>query len=161
MPSHFRVATLWLWQLAVIATFSIPNSRRINLLYCPNGNIGKTTLVGYARAKGLAKTIPFCNDYQELMAMVMSLITDVKNPPALLVDMPRALRKDKMAAFWAGLETIKDGYAFDKRYNFKEKIFNSPVIWVFTNTLPNKSYLSLDRWVVWHVVDKQLVPFNF
>lgn len=67
------------------------------------------------------------------------------------MDMPRAMKKDKLGGMYSAIETIKDGYAWDDRYQFKEKAFDSPNIWIFTNTAPDMDLLSRDRWKIWGV----------
>jgi hypothetical protein len=75
--------------------------------------------------------------------------------------MPRALKKDKLGGFYSAIETVKDGYAYDDRYNFTEKIFDCPVIWVISNTLPDFSLLSRDRWKLWEITDdKELTSID-
>ena len=70
--------------------------------------------------------------------------------------MPRGMKKDKLGDFYAGIEVIKNGVAYDKRYTAKKTRFDRPRIFVFTNTLPVFELLSKDRWQVWEVKDKTL-----
>jgi hypothetical protein len=75
--------------------------------------------------------------------------------------MPRALKKDKLGGFYSAIESVKDGYAYDDRYTFTEKIFDCPNIWVTSNSLPEFNLLSKDRWRIWEVnQDKELVPYD-
>lgn len=154
IPRQVReIAELYPWQKSVVADKGVWNTRNINLIYCEKGNIGKSILVGYMRAMKLARVVPSVNDAKDLLRMVYAMPTS----DMYLFDMPRSMNKDKLAGFYSGLETIKDGYAYDDRYSFKEKIFDCPNIWVFTNILPNSRFLSEDRWRIWHVVDRCLV----
>lgn len=156
IPRQIRDITEWYpWQDAVIASLDVFDKRHINWLYCPTGNIGKSTLSTYCRCKKLARTIPMINDYKELMGAVIDM-----QSKAYMLDMPRALKKDKQFQILGAIETIKDGYAFDTRYKYREINFDCPVIWVFSNQLPDKSYLSNDRWLIWTVEDKQLIKYN-
>lgn len=147
IPRQVRDITEWYpWQDAVISTLDVFDKRHINWLYCPKGNIGKSTLNTWCRCNNLARTIPMINDYKELMGAVI----DMKHH-AYMIDMPRALKKDKQFQLLGAIETIKDGYAFDTRYKYREINFDCPVIWVFSNQLPDRSYLSSDRWKIWEV----------
>jgi hypothetical protein len=75
--------------------------------------------------------------------------------------MPRAIKKDRLYGFYSAIETIKDGYAYDDRYKFKEKVFDCPNIWIFSNILPNSKLLSSDRWRIWEVDNnKVLIPYT-
>jgi hypothetical protein len=58
-----------------------------------------------------------------------------------------------MFQFYSAVETIKDGYAYDDRYSFKEKVFDCPNIWIFCNVLPDLNLLSMDRWKIWDIDD--------
>jgi len=73
-----------------------------------------------------------------------------------MIDVPRSLPKGKLNGFWSGIESLKDGYCWDDRYEFKEIVFDSPVIWVFSNESPDQEALSQDRWQFWHIEDDKL-----
>lgn len=135
------------FQKSIIDSAEVWDTRTINLLFCPNGNIGKSLLVGYCRAHKIGRALPPINDHKDLMRMVCDLPTS----KMYLFDMPRAQNKDRLYGLYGAVETIKDGYAYDDRYHFKEKVFDCPVIWIFTNLLPEMSMLSKDRWKVWRV----------
>jgi hypothetical protein len=76
---------------------------------------------------------------------------------AYLVDLPRAVKKDKLAGFFGGLESLKNGVMYDKRYAFKKARIDRPQVVVFTNVLPDFSYMSLDRWEVWEMKTDKMV----
>jgi hypothetical protein len=123
------------------------DTRTINLVYNEKGNLGKTRLVQYMRAYKLGRALPPVNDTKDLLRIVYDLPTS----RIYLFDMPRSLNKEKLFQFYAAVETIKDGYAYDDRYTFKEKSFDSPNIWIFTNSLPDLNMLSRDRWKIWTI----------
>jgi hypothetical protein len=125
------------------------DKRSINLVYCKSGNKGKSSLVSYMRAMKLGRALPPVNDFKDLLRMVCDLPTS----KLYLFDMPRAMNKDKMFQFYSAVETIKDGYAYDDRYSFKEKVFDCPNIWIFCNVLPDLNLLSMDRWKIWDIDD--------
>lgn len=141
------------WQKEVIRISEEWDTRHINIIIDDKGNIGKTMLKGILRIKGLGTPIPFCNDFRDMMRMVMNKPID----KVYLIDIPKAIKKDKLFQMYAGIESLKDGYAYDDRYKFKDKYFDCPNIWVFTNTIPDFSLLSEDRWVIWSVIDGKLV----
>lgn len=158
IPKQIKeIKELFPWQEQVIEISKKWDKRTINIIYCPQGNIGKSTLVGYVRAYRLGRCLPCVFDYKELMAVVCDLPTS----SAYFIDMPRAIRKNQLEGFFSGCETIKDGYAYDLRYKFQEKIFDCPNIFVFTNKVPEVSYLSEDRWSIWCIdVNKKLVKYD-
>lgn len=148
IPRQIReIETLRPWQASIISQLEIWNTRNINMIYCPNGNVGKSILAGYIRAHKLGRVLPPVNDYRDFLRMVCDLPTS----RAYVVDMPRAMKKDKLGGFYSAIETCKDGYAYDDRYTFREKIFDCPNIWVFTNVLPEFELLSSDRWQVFEI----------
>lgn len=133
------------------------DTRTINLVYCPTGNKGKSLLVGYCRAYKIGRALPPVNDFKDMMRMVCCLPTS----RMYLIDMPRSLNKDRLYQFYSGVETLKDGYAYDDRYSFTEKCFDCPNIWIFTNRLPDLGMLSLDRWKIHTINDEyELVPYK-
>lgn len=73
--------------------------------------------------------------------------------------MPRGMKKDKLADFYSGIEVIKNGVAYDKRYTAQKIRFNRPRVFVFTNTLPEFNLMSKDRWKVWTLYENQLKPY--
>lgn len=153
---EFREMTLWPWQEAVAELAVQWDKRRINVIYDASGNNGKTTFRMHLQFSGLARTIPYCNDYKDLLRMVMDLPT----APCYFFDLPRAMGKEKLLQFWSAVETIKDGYAYDDRYSFKEKYFDCPQVFVITNQVPESSMLSNDRWNIWTIIDKKLEKFS-
>lgn len=143
IPRQVReINELYPWQQSVIDTLNMWDTRTINCLIDTKGNIGKSILVGWIRAYQLGRVLPPVNDYKDLMRMVC----DMPTSQAYMIDMPRAMKKDKLNGFYGAIESLKNGYAFDDRYKFVEKIFDSPCIWVYTNTYPDINLLSEDRW---------------
>ena len=158
IPRQIReISALLPWQKSITEKLSEWDTRTINLLYDPKGCIGKSILVGWVRAYKLGRALPPVNDYKDMMRLVCDLPTS----RGYIIDMPRALKKDKLGGFYSAIESVKDGYAYDDRYTFTEKIFDCPNIWVTSNSLPEFNLLSKDRWRIWEVnQDKELVPYD-
>ena len=151
IPRQIReIAELRPWQKQVVESALQWDTRHINVIVDTTGNHGKSILKTWIGVYGIGRSIPFTNDYRDMMRMVM----DTKKKPLYIIDIPRALKKDQLFQFFSGVETIKDGYAYDDRYNFKEEYFDCPIIWVMMNTLPESEYLSKDRWVYWNFNDE-------
>jgi len=154
IPRQIReIEALRPWQEAILKNAGEWDKRTINIIYDTTGNIGKTTLCTYLGVHGIGRKIPYSNDYRDIMRMVM----DTATTRLYLFDLPRAIKKEHMYQFYAAVEEIKNGYAYDDRYNFREKWFDCPNIWIFTNTLPEWSLMSRDRWKVWNIVEDNLV----
>jgi hypothetical protein len=135
------------WQDSIIQISKNWDTRSVNVLIDKDGGIGKSTLVSYVRAHRMGRKIPAVNDYKDLMRMVC----DIPTSSLYLIDMPRGMSKRGLIGFFSAIEEIKNGYAWDDRYKFTEKIFDCPNIWIFSNALPDKDLLSHDRWKLWEV----------
>lgn len=143
IPRQVREITqLYQWQTQIKEQLAIWDTRKINCVICQKGGEGKSTLISCARAFKWARVLPSVNDTKDLLRMVCDMPTST----AYMFDMPRAMNKDKLYQFYAAIETIKDGYAYDDRYHFTEKVFDCPNIWIFCNKIPDTSLLSADRW---------------
>lgn len=156
IPRQVReIQQLLPWQQHIVDHANDWDTRTINVIIDDKGNIGKSTLVTYIGAHRIGKKIPFCNDYKDILRMVMNL----PEQRLYLIDMPRAIAKDRLNQLYSAIETIKDGYAYDDRYHFQDKYFDCPNIWVFSNILPDTSLLSADRWRFWKVENNCLKGF--
>jgi len=122
--------------------------RTINVLVDTKGNSGKSCLTSYVRCcvKG-GCVLPSVNDYRDVLRMVCYLPTAT----LYIIDMPRSMPKWSLQGFYSAIESVKSGYAYDDRYKFKEKHFDSPSIWIMTNQVPDLDYLSHDRWKLWKI----------
>lgn len=150
VPRRFRNAELKPWQVTLKAmTETEADDRTINVFVEEDGNLGKSFLCGTLATSGKAVYVPMMKEAKDVMSMVLC-------KPKLgcyLVDLPRAETKVVMKAMFAALETIKNGYAYDPRYKFRDEWFEPPHVWVFTNTKPDAELLSTDRWRYWELRD--------
>ena len=121
--------------------------RKINLIWDTTGNCGKSMLSEYMEYKGLAEEVPSFR----LMDDIFQWVATRPIKQCYIVDMPRGMKKDKLGDFYSGIEVIKNGVAYDKRYTAKKIRFDRPRIFVFTNTLPMLDLMSKDRWVIWKI----------
>lgn len=143
------------WQNSLRSMLKEYDERTVDIVFDKNGNIGKSTLVRYMMLYDDAELLPFCNDYKDIMRMAY----DIGPKKTYLIDMPRAINKEKLFQFFSGIETLKSGYCYDDRYKFTRRLFDRPRICVFTNVEPDKSLLSKDMWKTWCVEDSLLLPF--
>lgn len=144
------------WQKAILEKLPVYDDRHIWIILCKSGNNGKSIFSEYLEYKGLAYEIPPMRSMEDIMGVVMG-IPDQKN---FTIDMPRGMKKKDLAEFYAGVESIKDGKAYDKRYSWKKKRFSRPNVFVFTNTLPDFDLMSPDRWTVKEIVGTELVDWK-
>ena len=140
------------WQLCVCEMAKAVDFRSIKLIYDRHGNNGKSILCEYMEYVDLGYEIPPFRQMEDLMQCVMC----IKTYGCYIIDMPRGMKKDKLGEFYAGIECIKNGVAYDKRYKFEKKRFDRPQVFVFTNVLPDFELLSRDRWVIYELEDLKL-----
>lgn len=139
------------WQQYIVDRYDEWDERTVNVIYDPVGCKGKTVLKNYVMAHNLGEALPPFNNYKDIMRTVM----DIGVKRLYILDMPRSISKESLYGLMSGIETIKDGYAFDDRYKFRRILFDCPNIWIFTNKPLDMEYLSADRWRLWKINDAQ------
>lgn len=133
------------------------DDRKVNILYHMSGNIGGSQFGIWLEVKRIASFIPPFMDPGDMIQCVMGKPT----MHCYYIDMPRQMDKLKLNGFWQGIEMMKTGFIYDKRHKWKQKIIDSPTIWVKTNCLPRREEMSNDRFVFWTVTDDYvLVPYE-
>ena len=135
------------WQQHLESQIKELDDRFIKLYIDAHGNSGKSIMVEYLEYESLAYEIPPMTCMEDIMQCAMGIPAQ----KAYCIDMPKGMKKEKLAGFYAGLEALKNGVMYDKRYSFKKKRIDRPQVIVFTNTMPDVGLLSLDRWVIFHV----------
>jgi len=138
---RFRKAELMPWQKQILQTSSKTGleDRKVNVLVCEHGNIGKSFLVDYCDDHDMGIEIPsIVNDGKEILQAVTNMLVSNGNrePGIMFLDMPRAMNKERLNGIMTALETIKRGKVYDFRYKYQAWKFESPSI-------------SADRWMFW------------
>lgn len=124
---------LWPWQAKVTEMISQPiESRIINVLYDPNTNNGKSWLKKWLRWKQMACIMPCEPKWADIAAIAIAKGQQI----AYTIDIPKNMTHQLLKELWSGIESLKDGYVYDKRYKFRDAQFKKAHIWVFTNTFP-------------------------
>lgn len=140
------------WQQYLKDLTSQYERRKIRYVYDVSGCNGKTIFTRYMCVKDLAEEIPFCNDFKDIMQMAYC----VGIQPLYIIDMPRSIDKERLKGLYAAIEKLKDGFCYDMRHTYKFRRFDPPQVIVFSNSLPNKTYLSTDRWDFYTLYQKEL-----
>lgn len=165
IPKQYKpvIDNLYPFQKAILESASQFDDRAVDIIYCPNGNNGKSTVSALAELTGTGVDLPPINDMEKLMATLcdICMAKELRNPSPICFDLPRALTKDKLYQLFSAIESIKKGHLYDLRYAYKSWWIDSPRIWLFTNTTPDLSLLSRDRWHIWTINEKkELVPYE-
>lgn len=140
--AKYRDAALRPWQGQAIASLIEQNERQILSITDEVGNHGKSFLAKHLVVKYGYAYVPSMSNFEDFMFMAMAH----KNAKGFIFDLPRADDINKKKEMWKAIETIKNGYLYDKRYNFREEWIEPPKVLVFANDRPPEGVLSEDRW---------------
>lgn len=165
VPLQYRnkMETLKPFQTKVIELAEKFDDRKINLIYCPNGNKGKSTLAHLCRIYLGGIVLPPLNDADKLVFSCCNILMakHIRKSVPIFIDLPRAMCKERLHGLYTAIEVIKAGWVYDTRNHWKEWDFDSPSVWVFTNTEPDLNMVSLDRWNIWTINEEEdLVEFK-
>lgn len=120
-------------------------------------------LLTLIQTRGLGIKLANIESWKDIAREIMAKIKEgpqQEHPPAVFVDLPRSLPRSRYTQLWGGIEEAKNGHAWDDRYSFRELWFNPPVVWVFTNKIPKRKHLSIDRWCFYQVESGNLIQVN-
>ena len=146
-------AGMYPWQTQLLELVKQVDDRMIKCIIDDGaGNNGKSIFAEYLEYERLAYEVPPMTCMQDIMQCCMG----IRGQKCYVVDMPRAMKKEKLAGFYSGLEALKNGIMYDPRYAFKKRRIDRPQIIVFTNTFPDRALLSPDRWAMYYMVDRDL-----
>lgn len=165
IPRQYRglLECLRPYQQYIWDSYEIFDSRKINLIIDYTGGRGKSTIASLCELYERGIDLPVVNDAKQLIESVCDILMakEERVPGIMFLDMPRAMKQDKLRGIYTALEQIKKGKVVDLRYHYKEWWFDSPQIWVFTNEKPKLKWLTIDRWVLWTITDDfSLIPFE-
>lgn len=165
IPRQFRgkMDTLKPFQKTIKDKSEIFNDRWVNLIYCPDGGKGKSTIAHLLRLFNSGVVLPPLNDADRLIYSACDILMakNIRKSVPIFIDLPRAMNKDRLFGIYSAIEVIKSGYVYDTRNKYREWNFDSPCIWVFTNSLPDLEMLSQDRWQIYTINSaEELVDFK-
>lgn len=152
---EFSQYTRFPWQNTVEGWVKEWNKRAIYWIYDEHGCNGKSDLVEWLDTNRLACAVPPMRNLEDILQFCFSYPSK-----AYLIDFPRAMKKESLLEFYAGLECLKNGFMYDKRYKGQKKWIDRPAVVVFSNTKPDLSSMSRDRWSVWSLEERDLVPLS-
>lgn len=144
------------WQQSMKEHLLHYEDRIVDMIIDMEGCKGKTVFSRYMQIFHGAQLLPMVNDYKDIMRMGYCC----NDKPIFFIDMPRSMEKKKLKGLFAGIESLKGGYAYDDRYTFKQTLFDPPRVCVFTNKVPNLDYLSRDRWKLWEIEGDNLKEYQ-
>lgn len=129
------------WQRAVLDAVAKNEPRKVICVVDERGGAGKTYLAMWHAVRHLAIYVP-CMHYQDIMRMAYAN----RVPRWYIYDIPRALTRKQMSQVYSSAETLRDGYCYDDRYEWRSRIQESRPVVIYTNVMPDPKQLSSDRW---------------
>ncbi|QCX35047.1 replication-associated protein [Blackfly DNA Virus 14] len=142
LPQTLRVWQENLMQLLLLPTqppLTTPHDRRINWIVDPNGGAGKSTLVKHIIQLYPNQVVLITSSSNKRVIEAM-----LPNQHVVLLDLPRSFPIIKFN--YSSLETIKDGVGSRTMYQPGTKIWRNPHVLVFSNSYPDETQLTQDRW---------------
>lgn len=153
--SEFAAYARYPWQSKVEKWCTEWDKRTIYWVYDEVGCNGKSDLVEWLDVNRIASVVPPMRSLEDIMQFCMSYPAK-----AYLIDFPRAMKKEYLCDFYAGIESLKNGMLYDKRYKGQKKWQDRPAIVIFSNTQPDTFAMSKDRWSIWTIEKHDLKPLN-
>lgn len=143
----FKNLELWDWQRDVLNLLEKQTDRQILCIVNKSGNVGKSVLSKYCEANGIMDVCPVVSEeYNDYTGYCFEF-----EAKGYLFDIPRSESTKRRRTMWAGIETIKNGLLFEKRYHPRKKWINPPKILIMTNYWPPVDALSWDRWQLYEL----------
>ncbi len=139
------ITTLRPWQADIKAMIEGPiHPRKVHWYYDELGGKGKSCFSKYMYFHHKIPTITF-GDAKDLLHMVSKF----QNRRGYIFDLSRTRSsKTSFNEIYCAIESIKNGYFINCKYDSDIVCMSTPHIIVFSNHLPNRSCLSQDRWSI-------------
>lgn len=119
-----------------------PDNRKIIWYTDLKGSTGKSTLSKYLYFHDKVLTMTFA-DAKDLL----NLVYKMQGLPCYIFDLSRTKgAKTSMSDIYQALESIKNGYFINAKYETGVACYAIPHVVVFSNAAPDLSKLSFDRW---------------
>lgn len=166
IPRQYRnkLKNLRPFQQVIYDSKDIFEDRNINMIYCPIGNKGKSTIASLMEITENGIDLPIVNDAEKLIQSCCNIVMgkQTRTPSPIFIDLPRAMDKAKLRGIYTAIEQIKKGKLYDVRNKYKCWWIDSPQIWVFSNKPPLNELLSTDRWKIWTINEQyELIKYKF
>jgi len=135
------------WQKQILDIIETkPDNRTIHWYYENEGNTGKSFLTKYISLK--YNVIIADGKKDNIFNQVNVMMREQQQIPAVIIlDVPR---RNQGYVSYGVLEQLKNGMIYSGKYEGGRCIFKSPHVIVFSNSLPDTSEMSADRW---HIVN--------
>lgn len=154
------------WQAAAMDKMRcFQDNRKIFWIWEAEGNVGKSAFVKHIVHH---RDAMICSGKASDMKYLIAKFIKEKSytPEIVIFDVPRS---NLQYISFQGIEEIKNGCFASTKYDCEMILMNSPHLFIFANEPPwehmgmynGKPKMSLDRWEVYKIDDKQLIPDKF
>lgn len=131
-----------------------PNNRWIYWFYENKGNTGKTYIEKYIACK--YNVILMDGKKDNIFHQVFKHIEDTQTMPEICI--ANVTRNGLEYINYDVLENLKDGVIFSGKYEGGKLIFKHPHVICLSNHLPDINSLSLDRWIIYEIINGNPIP---
>lgn len=144
------------WGVTLAKILEPFDMRSIHFVVCKRGAEGKSMFVEWMEYHRKGFEIPPMRLFED----IMQCVCDSPVAKTYMVDFPRCMNKTKLFDFYSGMEYLKNGKAYDKRYHFKKTSFDRPNICIFSNYEPPTDIFTRDRWRFWTIHEHELCHYE-
>lgn len=149
---------LWEWQEDVKQRCMAESDDRIvNYIIDFKGKMGKSKFCKYMCYHHGALMLPWGRTGD-----ILNLVVKKGPKQIYLFDLSRSKPKDWASDdISAAIEQIKNGHIVNLKYETDDFMMCPPHVWCFSNSIPNISSMSADRWKFWEITGlRQLMVVN-
>lgn len=152
--------TLWPWQQEVLdrCMLSAVDDRVVNYIIDERGNNGKSKFCKYMGFHHGATVVPWGRTGD-----ILNMVCKSGGAEIYLFDLSRSKPQDwARDDISAAMEQIKNGHVTNFKYETGQVYFDPPHVWCFSNSIPNLSSMSRDRWRFYGISDvRGLIPISW
>lgn len=145
---------LYVWQRKIWDLIHTQaDDRTIHWFWEPTGAVGKSALVKKicVEVPGSLVVAGKAADMKHAIAATMKE-SESWTPEVIMFDVPRT---QMQYVSYTGMEEIKNGTIFSSKYESGQCLFNPPHMLVFSNSPPDLSAMSADRWNVVNLAEDE------
>ncbi len=130
-----------------------PDFRTMHWVCDPKGNNGKTSFLKFLCWKENAVGLAYAHS-----ADALNLVSKMPDRPIYAWNLTRSKPAQLSELdLYSAMESVKDGYFINTKYETKMVLMCRPHVVVFANHLPKFAQMSADRWKIWKIINGDLV----
>lgn len=143
----YSKANLKPWQTTILNILLRQDDRKVLWIWSKGGNVGKSFLTNYLLHE---KDAFFCNG-----GRLCDIAEAYEEQDIAVFDLPKS--QGEFTPYKA-MECLKDGRLFCPKYHSRMKIFEPAKVIIFSNSPPDTTKMSIDRFLIYNVDGELLTP---